>query len=186
MELLKFSGQLLLPASYLCEYRPSVLEHPHSPLCWCVPCWGYGTLRRLEPPARFMGRAHHFGLTLVPEPQASEQSGKLDSEMRFTMFGAQPLLLQMCFWKETQTLKYLSVRGEEPWDPKCFQPWGKGPEEPVFLHLKKGARASLNTGAGNASADGDEIIPRGAVFLLLKKPSSSHLWAWSSGYLADA
>lgn len=89
--------------------------------------------------------------------------------MRFTVFGAQALLLQMCFWKETQTLKYLSVRGEEPCDPKCFQPSGKGPEEPVFLHLKKGARASPSTGAGNASADGDEIIPRRAVFLLLKK-----------------
>lgn len=60
--------------------------------------------------------------------------------------------------------------------PSAFRkPWGKGSEEPVFLHLKKGARASLNTGAGNVSADGDEIIPRGAVFLLLKNPCFSHL-----------
>lgn len=59
-----------------------------------------------------------------------------------------------------------SVR-EEPCNLKCFQPWGKGPEEPVFLHLKKAVRASLNTGIGNASAGRDETIPWGAVFLLL-------------------
>lgn len=44
----------------------------------------------------------------------------------------------------------------------------KGPEEPVFLLLKKGVRTSLNASTGNASVDRDEIIPRGAVFLLLK------------------
>lgn len=46
--------------------------------------------------------------------------------------------------------------------------FGKGPEEPVFLLLKKGVRTSLNATTGNASVDRDEIIPRGAVFLLLK------------------
>lgn len=46
--------------------------------------------------------------------------------------------------------------------------FGKGPEETVLLLLKKGARTSLNASTGNASVDGDEIIPRGAVFLLLK------------------
>ena len=122
-----------------------------------------------SPQAGGAGHAHHFGLTLIPEHQVPGENGKLTSEMRSTVFGALPLLLRMCFQKEAQTLKYLSVRGEELCAPKCFQPWGKEPEELVFLHLKKGARASLNTGAGNASANGDEIIPRGAVFLLLKK-----------------
>ena len=141
-------------------------SHFLSLLCWCAQCQGYGIPHRPEPLAITTGHAHHFGLTLIPEQKTSEQSGKLISEMRSTVFGAQPLLLQMCFWKEAQTLKYLSVRGEELCCPNWFQPWRKGPEEPVFLHLKKGVRASLNTGKGNTSADRDEIIPRGAVFLL--------------------
>lgn len=90
-----------------------------------------------------------FWAHVHPRATSARPNGKLTSEIRSTVLGSQPLLLQMHFWKEAQTLKYLSVR-EEACGPECFQPWGKRPEEPVFLYLKNRARASLSTGAGNA------------------------------------
>lgn len=106
-----------------------------------VPCCA-DTLRRLELRASVMGHAHHFGLTLSPEHQALKQSGKLTSEISSTVFGALALFLRMCFRKEAQTLKYLSVRGEEPCGPKCFQKaLGEGVWGASFSSSKKGSES---------------------------------------------
>lgn len=139
-----------------CSYQHHICAST-DPTCWStrIPCcaevphvdntgvsagWDTGQCHGPCPP--FWAHVH-------PRATSARPNGKLTSEIRSTVLGSQPLLLQMHFWKEAQTLKYLSVR-EEACSPECFQPWGKRPEEPGFLYLKNWARASLSTGAGNA------------------------------------